>query len=244
MEHKRSKVWKFELDDFKEMISNSTSYSNVARLMGLSNRVFPNIRERVAYENIDLSHFKGIGGVQRPYTDYFHNNYTKRISGKILKTKLLEGKCKEYKCEMCGIGPEWNNKPLVLQLDHIDGNPLNNQLENLRFVCPICHSQTDTFSVGKTRKENKKIIIESSKKKVVYKKRNCSICKKNELNRRNVTGHCPDCVHKKRRMVERPSYEELLIEIEELGWSGTGRKYGVSDNAIRKWVKTYQKEMV
>jgi hypothetical protein len=44
-----------------------------------------------------------------------------------------------------------------------------------------------------------------------------------------------------KRKVERPSYEQLIIEIETLGYSGTGRKYGVSDNAIRKWEKTYIK---
>ncbi|HWE08150.1 MAG TPA: hypothetical protein VG325_02275, partial [Solirubrobacteraceae bacterium] len=43
-----------------------------------------------------------------------------------------------------------------------------------------------------------------------------------------------------RRKVERPPYEQLLREIEELGYSGVGRTYGVSDNAVRKWVRWYR----
>lgn len=48
-------------------------------------------------------------------------------------------------CEECGQGSNWNNKPLVLQLDHIDGNSDNNLPSNLRLLCPNCHTQTDTF---------------------------------------------------------------------------------------------------
>jgi len=57
-------------------------------------------------------------------------------------------------CALCGVGCEYNNKRLVHATDHIDGNPKNNELKNLRLVCPNCHSQTDTFCVingGKSR---------------------------------------------------------------------------------------------
>ena len=52
---------------------------------------------------------------------------------------------KGYRCSCCGIS-EHNNKPLTLQVDHINGNAGNNNPENLRLICPNCHSQTDTFS--------------------------------------------------------------------------------------------------
>jgi len=48
-------------------------------------------------------------------------------------------------CEECGQGSCWNNKPLVLQLDHVDGDSDNNLPTNLRLLCPNCHTQTDTF---------------------------------------------------------------------------------------------------
>jgi len=49
-----------------------------------------------------------------------------------------------YRCEICGIS-DWNNQELKLQLHHVDGDPLNNFLENLQLVCPNCHSQTDSY---------------------------------------------------------------------------------------------------
>ena len=55
----------------------------------------------------------------------------------------------EYKCSNCGI-KDYNNKPLVLQVEHIDGNSENNRPENLCLLCPNCHSQTPTFA-GRNR---------------------------------------------------------------------------------------------
>lgn len=49
------------------------------------------------------------------------------------------------KCAVCGQLPEWQGKPLVLQVDHIDGNSDNNFPSNIRLICPNCHTQTDTF---------------------------------------------------------------------------------------------------
>jgi hypothetical protein len=61
-----------------------------------------------------------------------------------LKNRLIKEGVKQNKCEVCNI-TEWNNKPLIMQLDHIDGNPHNHKLENLRMICPNCHCQTDTW---------------------------------------------------------------------------------------------------
>jgi 5-methylcytosine-specific restriction endonuclease McrA len=49
-----------------------------------------------------------------------------------------------YKCECCNIS-NWNNKPLTLQVDHIDGNPSNHKPNNVRLICPNCHSQQENW---------------------------------------------------------------------------------------------------
>lgn len=61
-----------------------------------------------------------------------------------LKIKLFESGIKKNECEECGIS-RWNGKELNCELDHIDGNRSNHKLENLKILCPNCHSQTPTF---------------------------------------------------------------------------------------------------
>jgi 5-methylcytosine-specific restriction endonuclease McrA len=51
---------------------------------------------------------------------------------------------KGYKCACCGIS-EYMEKPLTLQVDHMNGDASNNMPDNLRLICPNCHSQTDTY---------------------------------------------------------------------------------------------------
>jgi 5-methylcytosine-specific restriction endonuclease McrA len=61
-----------------------------------------------------------------------------------LKKRLIKEEILEHKCSICEIN-EWQGKEISLQLDHIDGNNHNHRLENLRLLCPNCHSQTDTY---------------------------------------------------------------------------------------------------
>lgn len=58
------------------------------------------------------------------------------------------------RCSLCGLLPVWNNKPLTLQVDHINGVNNDHRIENLRLLCPNCHTQTDTFGARNIRKYN------------------------------------------------------------------------------------------
>jgi hypothetical protein len=84
-------------------------------------------------------------------TKVFNNT----ASSHTLKIYLTE--TKGYSCELCGLSGYWNGKKLTLQLDHIDGNSDNNTLENVRLVCPNCHTQTHTWC-GRQKKTNKRNI--------------------------------------------------------------------------------------
>lgn len=61
-----------------------------------------------------------------------------------LKDRLIKAGIKENRCERCGIS-EWRGKPLSMQLHHINGDGLDNRLENLELLCANCHSQTSTY---------------------------------------------------------------------------------------------------
>ena len=67
-----------------------------------------------------------------------------------LRNRLISEGIKVNKCEICGIS-DWNDKEISTQLDHIDGNSHNHLLDNLRMICPNCHSQTETYC-GKNKK--------------------------------------------------------------------------------------------
>ena len=69
-----------------------------------------------------------------------------------LKTKILKNNLLDYRCDICGIS-EWRKKSISLELDHIDGNKHNHKINNLRLLCPNCHSQTDTFRSKNIRRK-------------------------------------------------------------------------------------------
>ncbi len=78
----------------------------------------------------------------------------KPFCGKSLKKKVLKNKLISYKCINCDNNGEWLGNPISLHLDHINGNNCDNRIENLRFLCPNCHSQTETYA-GKNKRNKK-----------------------------------------------------------------------------------------
>ena len=85
-------------------------------------------------------------------TDSFYSN--ELVKQRIVKDDLLI-----YKCNKCGID-QWQGETIVLDLDHINGNNTDNRLENLRYLCPNCHSQTDTYK-GRNKNTGKKKVSDA-----------------------------------------------------------------------------------
>ena len=156
--------YKFNDEDFIAAIKSSISIREAILKMGLvaTGSAFRVFKKRASVLNIDTSHLLGKShmiGKTNPWvpkrdldeimvedSDYIT---TSRLKSRLLKLNLLTEEC--YECHMT---PLWNGKKLVLQLDHINGVCNDHRLENLRLLCPNCHSQTDTFAgknVGGTR---------------------------------------------------------------------------------------------
>jgi len=137
-------------DDLIEAVKASVTKTDVIKKLGLSPNAsgnFQTIDRYISELNIDISHF---GSWQKNRITYKYNlseilvkdsPYKSRDS---LKKRLLTAGLLKYNCSVCNIS-KWQNKKLVLQLDHIDGIPNNNEISNLRLLCPNCHSQTSTF---------------------------------------------------------------------------------------------------
>ena len=140
------------IEELTKLVNESITFSELMRKLGYTaNREnsFKGLKDYLIENNIDFSHFLGRAHGTSDNTKYSledimvenstYSNMTK------FKERLIKANLIEYKCSNCGI-TEWNGKLLTLQLHHINGNNRDNRLENLTFLCPNCHSQTDNFS--------------------------------------------------------------------------------------------------
>lgn len=156
-----------------------------------------------------------------PDEEFFVSN--KMRAGHNLRFRMIEIGV-SYICTECGLLPEWNGKPLTLQVDHIDGDRFNNVLENLRFLCPNCHAQTETW--GRTKGTG-----------IRYNYCECGV----RIGKKSL--HCVKCSprphlninHKTK--IDWPPLEEVLQMVADTNMYQVGKVLGVSDNAVRKYIK-------
>jgi hypothetical protein len=156
-----------------------------------------------------------------------------------LKERLYAEGLKRPVCELCGQGEVWRGRRMGLILDHVNGVSNDNRLQNIRIVCPNCAATLDTHC-GRARRltrperrcERCGITFRARYPQQRYCSRACGTRWDRSGRQRPST-----------RRTVRPPYAQLQREVRALGFSAVGRRYGVTDNAIRKWIRQYEREL-
>lgn len=203
----------------------------------------PTLKKRAAQWGISTAHFDPYAACRealqrkpKPLEEILVEGST--YSRGKLKRRLYDAGIKQRRCELCGQGEIWRGKPMGLILDHINGVRDDNRLENLRIVCPNCAATLDTHCGRKNRIPVDPVACLRCGSAFMPKSRRQRYCSRYCASRWDRRGRkLPGA-----RKVERPPHRQLLQEVEEHGYLGVGRRYGVSDNAVRKWLREYERE--
>jgi hypothetical protein len=241
-------VPRYSEQEARDAVASSRCYAEALRKLGLrpaggNHRLFRRYVDQVW--RIPTDHFDPesirLAGVRRqgpPPLEHVLVEGSSYPRG-TLKQRLYAEGLKQRSCEICGQGEVWRGSRMSLILDHINGVPDDNRLENLRMVCPNCAATLDTHCGRKNRME--------------VRLRQCARCGADFAVRYPSHRYCSSecgCRHSNRRReprpnarkVTRPSYEQLVADLASASFVAVGRAYGVSDNAVRKWLRAYERE--
>lgn len=223
---------KYSKEKLEIAISGAKSISDVVKNLGMN--VNTGNRRTVKYLaklyelelpiwNPSDSTKRAVESITIPDEDWFQKNtkrHGQRSKQRLIKMGLVD------QCVECGIGPEWNGKHITLQLDHIDGDKFNNLRDNLRILCPNCHSQTHTFGSSSL-----------GSKSGVSKRQRYSYCVDCNRETHKNAARCSSCEYVRRvgkTKIKYPEIDKLVLMIKNSSFSAVSRDLGCSDNAIRK----------
>lgn len=145
------KLHKYTLNQLRLAIEKSTSLRQVLLKLNVAayGGNYTVLKKAINHFNLDTAHFIGQAwnkGKSMP-AKYSINDYLENkspIQSYKLKNRLIENKLLKPVCSNCN-NDKWLNKPIPLELDHINGNNKDNCFENLRLLCPNCHALTPTY---------------------------------------------------------------------------------------------------
>lgn len=202
--------------------------------------------------NIKNTHRKSFPRLnnRKHVSEYLHHD--SNINSFKLKKKLWQDGYKAKFCEECGIY-KWRGKPAPLELDHTDGYKFNNCIENLKILCANCHAKKSTnggknkgtykiSSVSQlaeeTRLDRVRCEFEYHRSYNKKSKNKCIDCKK-EI--KKTSKRCKKCFSLSSRKIEWPPVEKILEILKEENYTKLAKRLGVTDNAIRNYLKRNNK---
>lgn len=149
---------KYTKELLEEKVKDCYSLCELLRKLGLATKGgnFATIKKKLDEFNVNYSHFTGQAWNKNPNNPIYRGKYLPNLCehsslrSTYVKELVYRLGLKENKCECCGLS-EWQGKPLVCELHHINGDSTDNRIENLIILCPNCHSQTENFR-SKNRK--------------------------------------------------------------------------------------------
>ena len=220
--------------ELEQIVNSSNSMKEVIEKLGY--KTCKGVNYKTVQKRLDLYGIicsfndKPNKRIRRTKDNVFCNNST--VSQRTLRNWYIKINSDTI-CKICGQLNEWNNKPLVMILDHINGDNHDNRIQNLRWICPNCASQLSLYTGRNTKRRKDYIPINRRKNN----KKICPICNINEINK--VSSMCREC-YRKKLSSQIPPKEELEKYIYTESFTKIGKRYGVSDNAVRKWCKKYK----
>lgn len=175
-----NKIYKLSDEQFVELLKKSSTISEVLFKLGYTVKGnswgYSQVKRRMDDLNLDYSIFKGKSAVIK--TNKLNNVRKEDILKEnckhqrtVLRRYIIKNNLIPYKCAICGC-TEWQGKTLSLELDHINGVNNDNRLENLRFLCPNCHSQTSTYGSRNQQTNSSEYDIPDDLRKMVEEKYN------------------------------------------------------------------------
>ena len=217
------------------IISTSFSFREVLSKLGYSTGSGGNnstLKQQIELYNISTAHFKH----KKNKTDWKDEEIfceNSKVSQNKLRKTFKEREFVPYQCNICGLNSIWNDKPLVLRLDHINGSNKDNRLENLQWLCPNCDSQQDTFA-GRNRTKKK-----LEKNKILY-TGNFDNEKENiiKIEQKQSETLKQNKEEIKLKIPERQDLKNKLWELKN--YTQVANYYNVSPTQIRRWCRKYE----
>lgn len=229
-------------DTLQKLCDTSHSYAEVIRSIGLGvqGSNFKGLHKRIRELGVDESRLndnrnvfmKNLREINKqkssiPLEEVISNRLP--CSRSSLKKKLVKSGIIKELCSICNSPPFWFGKSLNLVLDHINGMNNDNRLENLRFLCPNCNSQQDTFCGANIKRVVYKCLDCGGLRKYKDSIR-CVKCNDKYLALKTVRGQF-------KTKIEWPPLKELIYAVEKTSYSAVAKNLGVSDKSIKKHIE-------